>query len=144
MATAARSRHIRLIAALASVVLAGCGLTGCGDRSPTLYPVQGQVVFADGVPVRHGLIEFQPPAGPAARGEIDSDGQFRLKTGERDGAVAGLHHVAIIQVLSADDIRHRHAPLTPVPRRYSSQLTTPLRQAVSPEPQTLRITVDRK
>ena len=81
------------------MVLAGCG----GDRgadpaTTTPYPVQGQVLLADGKPLKGGKIVFAPKElgrHPAA-GAIGTDGSFSLKTDDgRDGAEAGDYKVRI-------------------------------------------------
>jgi len=76
-------------------MFAGCG---SGDRVAT-YPVTGEVVFPDGSPLRGGSILFnsQQHAKLTARGQIQTDGTFELRTyAPGDGAVAGPHQVAIL------------------------------------------------
>jgi hypothetical protein len=94
---------------------------GCGSH-PETWPVSGKVQFADGTPVARGVIEFAPAdGGSTARAPLGADGSFVLKTGDRAGAVAGLHRVAILQTASAEDIpahQHKHAPLRAVPGKY--------------------------
>ncbi len=71
---------------------------GCGpsDRLPT-YNVSGTVVFDDGSVLQAGTILFiSPEHKMAARGLIKK-GAFTLGTYETaDGAVAGVHQVAVI------------------------------------------------
>jgi len=77
------------------VIALGAGLIGCGQKSD-ISPVNG-VVRLDGKPISKGTVRFVPAAGRAADGKIRSDGTFTLGTyGESDGAIIGLHHVAII------------------------------------------------
>lgn len=50
-----------------------------------------------------GVVEFAPVGGgPAASGKIGPDGPFVLETGSRQGAVAGEHQVAVVQVFLND------------------------------------------
>ena len=83
------------MASLAVVICCG----GCGNRHPATYPVRGSVHFDDGRPVPVGNVEFRSDAGGyIARGKIDQQGRFVLGTfAARDGAVAGSHHVIVVQ-----------------------------------------------
>ena len=72
---------------------------GCGGSEPTLVPVAGQV-FYRGRPLNGGTIVFTPDAqrggrGPLACAEIDAEGRFTLRTGDKKGATAGWHLVTI-------------------------------------------------
>jgi hypothetical protein len=75
------------------------GALGCGGTRTT-YPVQGKVAFPDGTPLTGGLVVFEsletdPPL--SARGEIQSDGSFRLGTYKLgDGAVLGRHRALVV------------------------------------------------
>jgi hypothetical protein len=88
-------RHPRALA-LILLMAAGCG---GGDTEP-LSEVRGQVFFR-GKPLEGGTIVFVPDptrgggGGPLARAEIQSDGRYRLSTGDRPGAVAGWHRVTV-------------------------------------------------
>ena len=78
-------------------------VAGCGASTKT-FPVSGTVKFADGKALAGGTVEFSSEAadtkGLNARGVIEADGSFKLKTSidgkEMDGAVAGPHRVAVI------------------------------------------------
>jgi hypothetical protein len=75
---------------------------GCGSDPDSLTPVGGKIYFK-GTPLKHGSIVFSPDErrggrGEMARAEIQPDGSFRLKTGDRDGAAAGWHRVTIVAV----------------------------------------------
>ncbi|MCH2182563.1 MAG: hypothetical protein MK108_11210 [Mariniblastus sp.] len=75
---------------------------GCGsDHLPT-HPIQGQLRFPDGTAPKMGTIElFNAEHKLNARGKIQSDGSFTVGTYEQgDGAVAGKHSVAIIQLMA--------------------------------------------
>jgi hypothetical protein len=71
-------------------------LAGCGGQ-PTLYPVKGQVLLADGKGMTGGSVQFIPKRGglPAA-GIIGEDGTFSLKSLKtREGAAPGEYKVRI-------------------------------------------------
>ncbi len=72
------------------------GLAGCGGQ-PTLYPVKGQVLLADGKPLNGGSVQFIPKQGglPAV-GIIGEDGTFSLKSLKtREGAAPGEYKIRI-------------------------------------------------
>lgn len=89
-------------------------MAGCGERQPRTYPVQGTVTFADGTPLRTGMVEFRSAQqGLNARGKIDPSGRFELGTFETaDGAVEGAHQVIVTQMVAQPDAK-------PPPRGYS-------------------------
>jgi hypothetical protein len=99
------------------------------------------VKFRDGPPLASGVIEFEPiDGGPAARGKIGPDGRFTLTTGERTGAVAGEHRVAVVQMTVADGLspegrahlmKHKAAV---VHRRYARFETSGLTRTVQANP----------
>lgn len=67
---------------------------GC-KQNPDVVPVSGTVLY-NGKPLPFGIIMFQPEAGQAAQGEIQSDGSFQLSSyGPNDGAVPGRHKISI-------------------------------------------------
>jgi hypothetical protein len=75
---------------------------GCGSDPDSRTPVSGKVFFK-GAPLKRGTIVFSPDErrggrGELARAEIQPDGSFSLKTGDREGAVAGWHRVTIVAV----------------------------------------------
>src|SRR6266851_8212215 len=75
---------------------------GCGSDPDSPTPVRGKVYFK-GTPLKRGTIVFSPDErrggrGDLARAEIQPDGSFSLKTGDREGAVAGWHRVTIVAV----------------------------------------------
>lgn len=74
-------------------------LAGCGGSEFQLAPVKGKVTYK-GKPLEFGTVIFLPEKGPAATGQIQSDGSFVLETGTqtggaRKGAVVGKHKVEI-------------------------------------------------
>jgi hypothetical protein len=95
-----RSRRGRLTFYHASMVAwASVAAAGCSEGRPSTYPVQGSVHFADGRPVRVGIVEFRSQLdGRIAKGQIDQQGHFQLSTFDKDdGAVAGPHQMVVIQ-----------------------------------------------
>ncbi|MBN9520655.1 carboxypeptidase regulatory-like domain-containing protein [bacterium] len=123
-------------------------LSGCGPAGPAVYPVSGVVVFPDGAPVKSGTIEFEPAdGGPAARGTIGPKGRFTLQTNGRDGAVAGSHRVAVVQVFVLDGLkpevraahsRHSAKVVNPKHARFD---TSGLACKIGPEANEVRIEV---
>jgi len=74
-------------------------LVGCGGSEFQLAPVKGKVTY-NGKPLEFGAVIFIPEKGPAAIGQIQSDGTFVLQTGTHGGrmqrgAVVGKHKVEI-------------------------------------------------
>lgn len=80
------------------VNIAGCGgeIAG-GARNEALYPVKGQVLLPTGKPLTAGAVVFVPRSGQDARphGTIDGNGDFSLKSGDKDGTPAGDYAVYI-------------------------------------------------
>lgn len=71
---------------------------GCGDDGPTLVNVTGTVT-QNNKPLEGAAVMFMPdPGSPDARPAEDTtgpDGNFKLRTGTRFGAVPGKYHVVI-------------------------------------------------
>ena len=77
----------------------------CGGKEPVLAPVSGRV-FYKGQPLPAGSIVFTPNAdkggrGPLARGEIQTDGSYSLRTNGAPGSCAGWHRVTVVSVQAA-------------------------------------------
>jgi hypothetical protein len=89
--------HKKFLLLILMLAVYGCG----ADRVPT-HPVMGQLRFQDGTFPKMGTIEFYNAEHKVnARGKIRNDGSFTVGTFEKeDGAVAGTHSVAIIQLMS--------------------------------------------
>ncbi len=76
------------------IALTGCG--GSGLYSGGLYPTTGQVLLADGQPLKGGSVRFIPKQnGLPATGKIAADGTFSLTTKTREGAAPGEYKVRI-------------------------------------------------
>ncbi len=78
---------------------------GCGSDADTLSPVGGKVYFKN-VPLTQGTIVFSPDSrrgghGELASAEIQRDGTFVLRTGDKFGAAPGWHRVTVVAVETA-------------------------------------------
>lgn len=74
---------------VALAALSGCG--GVYDAS-----VDG-VVTLDSNPVPRGTVTFKPTgSGPAAYGQIQSDGSYSLRTGREEGLPPGDYQVTVV------------------------------------------------
>ena len=91
-------------------------VVGCGPDNGSLptYPVTGEVVFADGSPLRGGRVEFRSmDNSPAvvASGHFGDDGKFQLRTYRPgDGAVEGEHQVVVSPDPPNDDDTDKMTP----------------------------------
>jgi hypothetical protein len=104
---------------------------GCGSKATT-YPARGNVRYPDGTPLTNGWVTFrsQDHDRPiTARGLIQPDGTFTLKTFKADdGAVAGRHQALVTATLVEGDLT---LPLDP---RFSSFETSGLEFQVTDNP----------
>jgi hypothetical protein len=78
---------------------------GCEGQAPQFTPVMGKVSYR-GISLPVGTIVFAPDSdrgnnGPMAKGSIQPDGKYMLKTGETPGAMPGWYRVTIIAVEEA-------------------------------------------
>lgn len=88
--------HIaRSISGAVTAVMLLAGSLGCQPSGPTIVPVSGKVLL-DGKPLTQGNVLTHPSGGRGANGVIQPDGTFRLKTGNREGAMIGTHKVGVI------------------------------------------------
>ena len=104
------------------VLLLGAGCT----RGPApLAPVSGKVTYR-GLALPNGTIVFAPDRsrgqkGPLAYGKIDSNGAYRLYTGDAAGAAAGWYRVTVTALAPAAIPIAANAPSLPqslVPEKY--------------------------
>jgi hypothetical protein len=89
-------RALAVMAALISLLCQGCGSSsGALPASPPV-PVKGKITYR-GIPLPKGEITLTPTdGGQPARGTIQPDGAFVLKTfQDDDGALIGVHAVAV-------------------------------------------------
>ena len=116
-------------------------LGGCQKAPLPTFPVQGQVIFSDGVAVQAGWVEFHSIKHQiSSQGSITSDGKFSLTTFRQgDGAVDGEHEVIVTQDLSQFSPERNQsgtAHFTPhrrVHARYQSYNTSKLTASVRPQ-----------
>lgn len=136
-------------------------VSGCGGapEGPTLYPVKGKVTL-EGQPVPNATVMFQPSSGPVATGVTDANGEFTLKTGAQEGAVAGTHQVSVVATagekvmenpspddlaaLSTDPKQKPAEPKSLIPERYSKFETSQLTATVSEDASQNNITLELK
>jgi hypothetical protein len=121
------NRFGRYMLALLMLTLSSCS----GSDHPETAPVSGSVTI-DGKPLSFGQVFFSPTNGRTATGEIHSDGTFTLSTfGNADGAVIGMHRVAI-QSRPRSENKSTAGPPVPVmgvsliPEAYGDQSTSGL------------------
>lgn len=110
---------------------------GCGEQGPAFVPVEGKVVFKqDGSAAQFGTIEFRSESDPPviARGKIQKDGSFKLKSEGKRGTIEGTHKVVIIQVVSnhrSGGVVHNHG--LEVAKKYSNFRTSDLKIEIERE-----------
>ena len=114
-----------LLFSLVAVIPAGCSRKAGLETAP----VSGKVTYR-GKAVPTGTVMFVPDEGPAATGEIGSDGAYKLTTYTTgDGAVIGKHKVTITALQGMGDaLPEQRTPTPPplVPAKYLSQETSGL------------------
>ncbi len=127
-----RSLRHRLIAPSGLLALLIC--TGCAKSPEETFSVEGTVTVAgklmDGGTVVFDMIDVGKSGKKyAARGNIDSQGHYRLTTfGKMDGAPAGKHRVCVIPNFSKlpDEAGVSVIKMVTVPRKYMKPNTSPL------------------
>jgi hypothetical protein len=123
------------------VFLLGAALAaGCGGSSVKIVPVSGKVTVG-GQPVTSGQVSYLPvtegegvnakaaPGSLPASGQIDSNGEYKLFTNGKEGAVAGKYKVTVTP--SMVPTGGTKAPTTPYHSKYSDVKQTPLTKEVS-------------
>jgi hypothetical protein len=120
--------------------LAGLSLAGCGQvLSPSTYQVDGQVVLANGQPLKGGKITFVPNSSEGtvlpASGSIGADGKFSLTTKkDGDGATAGDYRV---RIEPPADLVGKNAPKPGFPTKYADVDSSGIEVTIRPEPNRL-------
>jgi hypothetical protein len=124
----------------------GLTLAFGGCSTSATNPVSGKVVYTDGSPatdlVGHTVSFDCAEHKVGASGEIQADGTFRLGTFEdNDGAMAGMHRVAISAPLPPVDAP---APLLVIDKKYGDMSTSGLEVEIKPGPNDVTLTLERK
>ncbi len=144
--------HTRRLPAAGLVLLASLSLLGCGSGQ-SVYPVQGQIVYADGSPamdlngytVTFESVEHMATAertGIGGWGNVEADGSFTIGTYKpADGAVLGKHRVAISPEPQLSD-----GPATklPIALKYATVDTSGIEVEVTRGTNTIALTVERE
>jgi hypothetical protein len=120
--SARRAHFLNLRGAVALAV--GLLVAGCGSETTELAPVRGKVYFK-GEPLHAGLIVFVPDSsrgggGRLACSQIQPDGGYVLRTGEKPGAVEGWYRITVAAVeASPASLGNREGvPRSLLPGRY--------------------------
>ena len=113
-------------------------LNGCtGDAADRLVPVSGRIT-SNGQPAPSGTVVFypDPDRGNAsrqeARGTIDAQGVYRLKTGKDKGAPPGWYQVAVFALKPPRPEQTMSPPEWWASQRYSDPRTSGLAVEVTP------------
>lgn len=132
----------RLALFTAVLLLAG----GCSPAGPVFLPVTGRVLY-DGKPLTTGRVIFRPDAGRGngwsgeANGELNDQGSYTLKSGDRVGVPAGWYTVV---VFSMKDPNTQKPPEWLIPTRYTdptrSGLWVEVKDNQGPEAYEVRLT----
>lgn len=123
-----------LVLAVVLVTLAG---GGCRRGRARLVEVTGTVSY-QGKPVPKANVIFQPQEGPPAMAVCNEQGEFKLATDGRPGAVAGPMTVAVsaVEVIKSippgDEYPEGLSITRPrIPAKYALVATSPLQVEVS-------------
>jgi hypothetical protein len=106
-------------------------VSGCAGSEAT---VTGKVTI-DGEPAKSGTVTFYADGtGPAATGNIESDGRYSLSTGTDKGLPAGSYiaAVAVVEVIQPADPRSEPIPKLLSPEKYQVPATSDLKVEVKP------------
>jgi hypothetical protein len=114
---------------------------GCGNK---LYPVRGTVTYPDGSPVTEGLVVFEgKDQEKPARGEIRSDGSFKLGTFKPgDGAMPGKYRALVAPKFdpNAVDKPSKKPPFDPRFREFNTSKLEYDVTAAGPNEFTIKVT----
>jgi hypothetical protein len=96
---------------------------GCGPRSDGLSAVRGHI-FYHRAPLPGGRVVFTPDpdrggSGPLAQADIQADGSYALKTGDRAGAAPGWYRITVVALQTEPAGAPSYAPpRSLLPPRY--------------------------
>lgn len=118
---------------------------GCG---PGMGQIEGKIVWSDGSPAKElsgGQVVFESEElKTSARGEIDSEGHFRLRTNKPDdGAAVGEYAVAIIEHRLSTGGEGSSLAAPKIETRYYDMKTSNLKATVKPGVNPVTLTVER-
>jgi hypothetical protein len=143
-------RHSILL--LTGLVL-GPALAGCAKGPPagpnlaTPYHVQGQIKFANGTPLRGGVIYFTPTeikAGWKVRYEgaclVDKQGKYKIGFGGDDAGVPAGEYKVTIKPRDYQELANSNSAL--IPKKYHEQADTPLTLTVEEKDNTFDIVLN--
>jgi hypothetical protein len=141
----------RQLASLGALVLTA--VIGCGSPPVPLVEVSG-VLKVNGKPAPEMAIDFMPDPekgnfGPPSSALTDQEGKFILVCSDgRSGAAVGLHRVVVRDnrsIAGAPNTKFGGTvkPLHPsrIPNSYAAASSTPLKQEVKAEPQTITLEI---
>jgi hypothetical protein len=132
-------------AGICVVAVVSVSLAGCGGSAPATYRAGGKVVFADGKPLTSGAVELRSMDGKqhvVARGQIQSDGSFRLSTfGPNDGAVEGEHAALVAVAPPEGNIGDMKVIPKIIDPRYSQFDTSGLKFTITRDPTKNQFTI---
>ena len=121
--------------------LTAATLSGCSEKYaiPTVHPVKGQVLLADGKPLTSGVVVLVSKQASEYPGKIESDGHFSIKTPNGDGAPEGDYRVRIEPEArgTAPGPVKKGPPNLPYPMMYLDESTSGLTATVKPGENTL-------
>jgi hypothetical protein len=130
----ARTRYNNQFAVAAALLSLACLVAGCGDKQLPTYPVTVTVTLPGGGPAAGVRVFFRSVDhnGISASGTADPSGKCQLTTyEENDGAVAGVHQVAVgPPAIMGDPDLPRQGPN--IANRYGNFDTSRLEANVSP------------
>lgn len=110
-------------------------MPGCGSGQMKTYPVKVTVAFSDGTPLAGGLVTFRSAEhSVSATGRLDAEGKCRMGTyAPGDGAIAGVHKVAVSPPPPSGDIDEAGATGPAVDPRFRSPDASGLEVTVTAE-----------
>jgi hypothetical protein len=116
-------------------------ITGCGS-GVKVVPVTGKITYKGNV-IAAGIVMFVPEQGPAAMGDIASDGSYRLFTnGVGAGAIPGMHAVSISPRISSAMTKEPGAQDLVFPMTFSNHRTSGLTATVNDGPTEVDFNLD--
>jgi hypothetical protein len=124
------------IACIASFMV-GCGPPGA--KTPSFYPVRGQVLL-DGQPVRFAIVSLSPAGAedsdsPPATGQTNANGEFSIRTmmgPGYDGAMPGDYWVSLYAPGKGPAEANGGKP-TAIPQKYRNPKTAKISVSVKEE-----------